>query len=191
MMQRHSLEPVMFSLTIINRNMQNQCDKAWRHIGFVPDLDKHSKSEKKFSGGKGRKGRPTYNYHRCWSALLEPLIQLQKDGMTVYMRIGNLLRKVLKAFFPISIITGDAKSNDMLCCRVAHYNQARMSRACYTSFDDCNNYQKHCKWGLQEDQKILLEHCMEPGASDDEDLEMALREVSTVRCYSSLFSIWG
>jgi hypothetical protein len=188
MMQRHSLEPVMFSLTIINRNTQNQCNKAWRHIGFIPDLDKHSKAEKKYSAGKGRKGRPTRNYHRCWSALLDPLIQLQNEGMTVYMRIGSLLRKV-KAYFPVAIIIGDAKSNDMLCCRVAHYNQARMSRACYTSFDDSNNYQKRCKWVWQDEQKLLLEHCMEAGASDDEELEMALREVSTVRCYSSLFSL--
>jgi hypothetical protein len=186
MMQRHSLEPVMFSLTIINRSMQNQCDKAWRHIGFIPDLDKRSKSDKKFSGGKGRKGRPTRNYHRCWFALFNPFIQLQKEGMTVYMRIGDMLRKV-KAYFPIAVITGNAKSNDMLCCRVAHYNQARMSRACYTSFDECNDYQKRCEWVRQDEQKLLLEHCMEAGASDDEDLEMALREVSTVRCYSSLF----
>jgi hypothetical protein len=188
MMQRHSLEPVMFSFTIINRKMQNECDKSWRHIGFIPDLDKYSKAEKKFSAGKGRKGRPTRNYHRCWEALLDPLIQLQKEGLTVFMRIGNLLRKV-KAYFPVAIIMGDAKSNDMLCCRVAHYNQARMSRACYTSFEDCNSYRKQCSWVCQDEQKLLLEHCMEPGASDNEDLEMALREVSTVRCYSSLFSM--
>jgi hypothetical protein len=40
MMQLHALKPVMISLMIILCEVQQNCEKAWRHLGFVPDLDK-------------------------------------------------------------------------------------------------------------------------------------------------------
>jgi hypothetical protein len=57
MLQRHGLEPVMFTLTIIKRGVQQDCKKAWRHIGFIPDLDQRPKSESAYiSSSDARRG---------------------------------------------------------------------------------------------------------------------------------------
>jgi hypothetical protein len=46
MMMRHRLEPVMFTLTIIKQSVQQKNFNAWKHVGFIPDLDQCSKAEK-------------------------------------------------------------------------------------------------------------------------------------------------
>jgi hypothetical protein len=46
MMMRHGLEPVMFTLTIIKQSVQQKNTNAWKHVGFIPDLDQLSKAEK-------------------------------------------------------------------------------------------------------------------------------------------------
>jgi hypothetical protein len=64
MLQRHGLEPVMFTFTIIKRGIQQDCNKAWRHIGFIPDLDQRPKSESIYNSSyDARRGRSTRNYH--------------------------------------------------------------------------------------------------------------------------------
>jgi hypothetical protein len=57
MMQRHALEPVMFSLTILSRDVQQNCEKAWRHLGFVPDLDKIVGADKSTTSDPYHRGR--------------------------------------------------------------------------------------------------------------------------------------
>jgi hypothetical protein len=64
--------------------------------------------------------------------------------------------KEVVAFCPVAIIMGDAKSNDTLTC-IPHYEQPRMSRACYTSFADCCKHDHECTWVEKEDQEGLSE----------------------------------
>jgi hypothetical protein len=89
MMQRHALEPIMFTLTILTRDVQQNCEKAWRHLGFIPDLDKIIGADKSTSNDPFHRGRSVRNYHKCLDFVFEELIKLQEDGMTVYLQIGD------------------------------------------------------------------------------------------------------
>jgi hypothetical protein len=187
MMMRHGLEPVMFTLTIIKQSVQQKNFNAWKHIGFIPDLDQRSKAEKKYaSNNEERKGRPTRNYHRCLEAVLMDFLSIPKDGLELFVRIGPYV-KLVKVKLPVSVIVGDAKCNDIWCCRVLHHNQNRMSRACYTPADKCSDHLVVCRWVKQSDQHELLKGCMEPGAEKDKKLQERLKKYSTIRCYSCLF----
>jgi hypothetical protein len=189
MLQRHGLEPVMFTFTIIKRQVQHDCIKAWRHIGFIPDLDQRPKSESAYSSSSdARRGRSNRNYHRCFHTLMKPLYELQKTGMKVLLRIGDHVKPV-HAHLPVAVIIGDGKSQDTLCCRVPHYDQPRMSRACYTSFADCCKPQHKCVWVKQEEQRALSNQCAHPDSATNKELIAHLKSVSTVRCESSLFQM--
>lgn len=188
MMQRHALEPVMFSLTILSRDAQQNCEQAWRHIGFIPDLDKLVGADNSTTNNQFYRGRSVRNYHKCLDVILEPLIELQKTGMTVFLQIGDFYRK-LHAYFPVALVVGDAKSNDTWCCRISHYNQPRMSRACYTPFEECNNPWVECEWVTRKEQESLQRKLLHPGSEADADLLKELRDVSTYRCWSSLFQV--
>jgi hypothetical protein len=187
MMMRHGLEPVMFTLTIIKQSVQQKNTNAWKHVGFIPDLDQLSKAEKKYaSNNEERKGRPTRNYHRCLDAILNEFLELQKEGLDIVLRIGQYL-KLVKVKLPVAIVVGDAKSGDLWTCRILHHKQNRMSRACYTPVEKCSDHQVVCRWVKQSDQEELLRDCMEPGKEKDMVLREKLKLNSTVRCYSCLF----
>jgi hypothetical protein len=181
MMMRHGLEPVMFTLTIIKQSVQQKNFNAWKHIGFIPDLDQRSKAEKKYaSNNEERKGRPTRNYHRCLDAVLQEFIKIQEEGgMDVFVRIGPYVKKV-RAKFPVAIIVGDAKSGDLWTCRIQHHKQNRMSRACYTPVEKCSDHRVICRWVKQSEQEKLLRGCMEPGKEKDATLREKLKLHSTM-----------
>jgi hypothetical protein len=82
MMQRHALEPVMFSLTILSRDVQQNCEKAWRHLGFVPDLDKIVGADESTTSDPYHRGR-----------IFEELIELQQTGMNVFLSDRRLRRE--------------------------------------------------------------------------------------------------
>jgi hypothetical protein len=84
---------------------------------------------------------------------------------------------------------GDAKSNDTLTCRIPHYEQPRMSRACYTSFADCCKHNHQCTWVEKEDQEELSERSSNPDSAKDKEFLAELKSVSTIRCQSSLFKM--
>jgi hypothetical protein len=188
MMMRHGLEPVMFTLTIIKQSVQQKNYNAWKHVGFIPDLDQRSKAEKKYaSTNEERKGRPTRNYHCCVDAVLHEFLKLQEEGgMDVFVRIGPYV-KLVKAKFPVAIIVGFAKSGYLWTCRVLHHRQNRMSRACYTPSDKCSDHRVVCRWVKKSEQEKLLRGCMDPGKEKDLALRDKLKMNSTVRCYSCLF----
>jgi hypothetical protein len=183
MMQQHALEAMMFSLMILSRDVQQNCEKAWQHLGFVPNLDKIVGVKKSTTSDPFFRGRNVRNYHMCTDFIFEELIELQNTGMTVFLQ-----RSVVKrhAYFPISIFVGDGKA---FCCWIAHYNQPRMSRACYTSFEDCNNMEVKCQWVLHKDQEELQRRLLTDGAEQDDELKDQLRNVSTYRCWSSMFQL--
>jgi hypothetical protein len=79
MMQRHALEPVMFSLTILNRETQ-QHETAWRHLGFIPDLEKIAGYDNSTTSDLYNRGRSTRNYHKCMDVILGPWQNFRKRG---------------------------------------------------------------------------------------------------------------
>ena len=68
--QQNKLEPFSFTLSILNRSCRFT-SKAWRVLGFVPDLEKKSSAEiTRQRVGVIGKGKPCRNYHRCITVIL-------------------------------------------------------------------------------------------------------------------------
>ena len=78
--QRHGLEPVMMTLSLFQEHIRNQPFRAWRPLGYIPDLDQGSKAEKLLSSHPGQQGRKYRNYHACLGACLQSLEVLMRDG---------------------------------------------------------------------------------------------------------------
>jgi len=89
--QRNKLEPFSFTLSILNRSCRFT-SKAWRVLGFIPDLE-HKSSAAITCGCSGPigKGRATRNYHRCLSQTLSSLSHNQGFKKPIYgsIRIGD------------------------------------------------------------------------------------------------------
>jgi hypothetical protein len=194
--QRHGLEPVMMTFTLFTEPVRNQTFRAWRPIGYIPDLEQGSSSEKRIGSNPAHRGRKCRNYHACQGVVLSSLEKLITEGIVMYLTLGTEARKVhLK--FSVALYMGDGKSSDMLCCRVPNYKQARTSRACYVSFEnlgtprdpDSHHDSVDCHWVLQKEQRKLLVGCQEEGKEEDSKLRSQLAKVSTIRCDSPLFRL--
>ena len=162
------------TFSLFQQHVQNQTYRAWRPLGYIPDLDQGSAAEKQTSSNPSQQGRKYRNYHACLSACLESLeVLMNKDGIVMYLTLGGNAQRV-RIRFSLAMFMGDGKSSDVLCCRMTHYKQPRTSRACYTTFDNLvqlrnpNNGRRRnpivdCEWVLQEQQKKLLVGCQLPG----------------------------
>jgi hypothetical protein len=188
MMQRHALEPVMFSLNLLTCDAQQNCERAWRHLGFIPHLDKLFGADNSTTSDPFYRGQSTRNYHKCVDVIIGPLVELQKTGMPVFLQIGKYVWKV-HAYFPVSVFVGDGKTNYSLTCRVSHYSQPRMLRACYTPFEECNNPDFKCTWVKRAEHETLQKKLLADGAEHDDDLIQELRDVSAYRCWSKMFKV--
>jgi hypothetical protein len=149
--QRHCLEPVLFTLGVFSRKLRNQT-RAWRLLGFVPDLQltllatKQSVRSKLLGKGIGER-----NFYTCLGAVLQSFIERQSlakvenGGLKAWLRIGDHV-KAFNLVAPLCFVIVDAKSGDMLCGRFGGYNTQRMSRACHVSLDQCDNPNHQCRW---------------------------------------------
>lgn len=146
--QRYSLEPILFTLGVFSRQIRNQT-RAWRPLGFVPDLQLSSTSMKHAArSSQWGKGISERNYHTCLRVALESFIECQQrsktaTGLKAWLRIGHLV-KAVNLVVPLCIVIGDAKSGDMLCGRYGAYNTSRLSRACSVSLKECANPKHQC-----------------------------------------------
>ena len=94
--QRHGVEPVVFTTPLIRRHVRNN-PKAWRVLGFIPDLEaKSSAVKKKSTQSKRLMGMSCRNYHKCLSVVLESFSKCQMDENFVYnLRLGSYVRTCL------------------------------------------------------------------------------------------------
>ena len=158
MMCRYSLEPLLFTLGLFRRAMR-MTSSAWRHLGFVPDLDQISsaqrKETRKTQTGKGRTCR---NYHKCIQELLRDLLLIhnRKSGsdsdaghvpIPLRLRLGDEIHWV-NAYLPVAYVIGDNKSNDYLCAKIGGYSKThpRCCRACDCSMADADNTDYRCRF---------------------------------------------
>jgi hypothetical protein len=149
--QRHSLEPVLFTLGVFSRKSRNQT-RAWQLLGFIPDLQLMLLAMKQLARSKLMgKGIGERNYHTCLGAVLHSFIKCQSlakvenGGLKAWLCIGDHV-KAVNLVVPLCFVIGDAKSGDMLCGRFGGYNTQWMSRACHVSLDQCNNPNHQCRW---------------------------------------------
>ena len=107
----------------------------------------------------------------------------QANGFAHEVTLGNVKQHV-HLYCPVAFIMGDTKSQDSLCCRVAHYKQPRTCYACYVPFDELSSNVHKCSFVTQAEQRTLLTGCMEDGQEINEVLTADLKAVSTIRCFS-------
>ena len=129
--ERFSLEPVVFSTTIL-KNQFNQNSTSYFLLGYMTDPSNVSSAKKaKANQTKEGRGRSLRDYHACLKVLLEPLRVAQNDRPFLDMRLGNQVRRV-RAFLPMSIVMGDGLSNDTLVGRVKSYSGTLcLTRSCF------------------------------------------------------------
>jgi hypothetical protein len=148
--QRHSLEPVLFTLGVFNWKLRNQT-RAWRILGFIPDLQLSSSAFKKSARSRLMgKGIGERNYHTCLGVVLHSYIECQSlakeenGGLKAWLCIGDRV-KAVNLVVPLCFVTGNAKSGDTLCGRFGGYNTKRMSRACHVSLKQCDDPNHQCR----------------------------------------------
>ncbi len=119
--ERFSLEPVMFSTTIL-KNQFNQKSSSYFLLGYITDPGNVSSAKKaKANQTLDGKGRSLRDYHACLKVLLQPLLAAQKERPLLDVCLGNHVCRV-RAFLPMSIVMGDGLSNDTLSGRVKSYS---------------------------------------------------------------------
>lgn len=135
MLQRYSLEPVLFSTAVISRESRDLAIN-WRHLGFIPPVT--SKDDE-----KGRNHLQTY--HDLLKILLEPIIEAQKSPPKVTVkREGENVQLIAR--LPLMIVMGDQKSQDTLCGRKALNSGGgpRMHRSCMCSYLNVDDPHHQC-----------------------------------------------
>ena len=145
--QRWPLEPLLFTLSILNRACRNKAD-SWRPLAYIPDPNKKSSAEKKVSKGTdASKGRNTRNYHKLLRLAMKSFIDNQGLEKPIYLhvRMGDNVKR-LRVFFPFAFFMGDALSNDALCGRLQSYSgQGRISRFCNCPANGCSDTTQFCE----------------------------------------------
>jgi len=145
--QRSGLEPLSFTFTIFNRECRYQ-SKAWRVLGYIPDLEMKSSAykSKQRGGGEFGKGRPCRNHHTCLGKILESFKKNQGlfEPIREWVRIGDYVKKV-RLFFPLAFIIGDSQSQDKMCGHyLAYGNVSRVCRACNVSPEQLDDPEHEC-----------------------------------------------
>jgi hypothetical protein len=122
-LQRFSLEPLMFTTSILKQNVR-ELASAWRHVGIVPPCpDPNSTAEEVMQ-----------HFHHCLDILLEELVYLQRDPPLVHLTINGetVSRRLL---LPVAFVMGDQPSQDKHCGRKSAnvVGAGRIHRQCMTS----------------------------------------------------------
>lgn len=145
-----TLEPVSFTLGIFNRACR-MTPQAWRHLGFIPKMDKNVPIHKVNIDDLPR--WRVMDYHACLSDLLEGLRDIQQAGGLEW-RIGE---KEVNFKFPVMYIIGDMKGHDKLCGRFGSHNSTSVLRDCNCLRENCNNVDAPCEFIESATIKGLIE----------------------------------
>jgi hypothetical protein len=132
-----SLEPVLFSLSIIPRALRNH-PFAWRPLGFIPKFS-HSQSF----------GFNTKTYHRVLGKMLSGLVLAQNKGgiqCSVLHQVDDRTEMELCFKVPLAFVIGDVEGHDVLCARYHTHNTTMLSRECNCSMADADNHQVQCQY---------------------------------------------
>jgi hypothetical protein len=142
--QRYPLEPFLFTLCIIRRQVRNS-PRCWRPAGFIPDLDTKSSAEKQYIRGKNR-GATAQTYHLALEYILKGFQEIQDNGIITWLHLGDHMKRV-RLRPEIAFVIGDGKSADMLTSRVPsyHYANHRISRSCHTKQGECDKVTLECQ----------------------------------------------
>ena len=197
-MQRYGLEPVLFTVAIIRLLLRNR-SRAWRPLGFVPDLEQKDSARKarNHSGSAAAKGTSLRNYHRCLDVILQSVHQAQAGdklgGVPVLLRIGDEVRW-MRAYTPVIFVAQDGKCGDAICvrksCRSGDDN--RLSRGCNVLVRDSDDPEHQCTFMDMSEVSHNMELALGLGSGSSQERRVAqewLEENTFHRCYSAFFHL--
>jgi hypothetical protein len=153
-----SLEPVMFSLMIHNRQTRRN-HEAWLPLGYIHDP----------SSIVGRKYTDTtdkYNdYHYMLKLIIHDLSELvhSNEGLVWCFRNvpGESKEVTKKLIFRLAFVIGDTKGHDILCCRMgSHNNTPGLCRDCNMTTQNADNPDIPCKFHKQRDLALLPDNSL-------------------------------
>jgi len=160
--QRFSLEPLMWTTTLLRKEVRNS-PRGSRVLAFIPNLASSSSASKQ----TGRKGMTVRNYHKCLHVALEGLRKVQaksaRGEFHIALRLGSFVR-VVNMHLPVSMVLGDAKSNDNLCGRYGSYSQGTycMCRACNVDFEHSDRPGYRCTFRTPQKYHQASQVALEP-----------------------------
>jgi hypothetical protein len=145
-----SLEPVLFSLSIIPRALRNH-PFAWRPLGFIP----------KFSASKSL-GFNAKTYHRVLGSILSGLVRVQNNGGLKCCVLSHQLdASAAETEFcfkvPLAFVIGDVEGHDVLCARYHTHNTKMLSRECNCTMEDADKHDVKCEYIRASDLTRLRE----------------------------------
>ena len=171
--QRYPLEPVIFTLGIIRRQLRNST-RSWRPAGLIPDLEAKSSAYKEFIRSRGN-GVSSHNYHLCLRAVLTDSFQkIQDKGIVTWLRLGDHV-KLVRLRPQLMCIMNDGKSADAICSQKgAQKSAACISRGCYTPYHLASSVTHKCQHvtgssPLPTDQEECDEESVAPSLESDEE----------------------
>ena len=145
---KYTLEPVMFSVAVIRHDYRQQ-DKAWRHLGFIPNY--HNGTNEEDSNDKDAE-KSLSLFHELLGVLLEDLEEMQANPPLLSLNLfGEDVD--IRLIIEVAFVMGDQLSQDHHCGRKKSNSggAGRVHRACMTSFvgacksghEECCPVEKH------------------------------------------------
>jgi hypothetical protein len=138
---KYSLEPAMFSLTILKREFRENAE-AWRHLGFIPQYNSlKTENEEDDTDAEARLG----TFHEILSILLEDVAELQRNPPLLCLFLFGEWVNV-RLILEVAFVIGDQLSQDQHCARkkVNGGGAGRAHRYCMTSFLNAGNAAHEC-----------------------------------------------
>ena len=130
---KHTLEPIMFTLGIFNREFRNK-PEAWRPLGFIPNLDHlapHAKTEERQA-----------DYHYLLRILLSEMVSFQRlDGIYWVFNFGHGDCPATLEI-PVNEIVSDNEGHDKVIARYVDRqgtSNRGLCRYCSCSFGNLGN----------------------------------------------------
>jgi len=152
-MSSHSLEPLMFTLGILRRQIRNN-PKAWRQLGYIEDIMKIIGSAAMSPAEK------LEDYHFILDHLLSSLKRAcsSLDGFLYDFEMENGDTVQRKLHFRIIFIIGDTKGADAWVGRFgSHWNTKCLSRDCDIETIHSDKPDKDCKFLRFTDMEKMSE----------------------------------
>jgi hypothetical protein len=145
-----SLEPVLFSLSIIPRSLRNH-PFAWRPLSFIP----------KFSTSKSL-GFNAQTYHRVLGSILSGLVCAQNNGGVKCCVLADQLdASAAETEFcfkvPLAFMIGNVEGHDVLCAHYHTHNTKMLSCECDCTMEDADNHEVECEYIRASDLTRLHE----------------------------------
>ena len=138
--------PVSFTISLFLEKVRRY-SKAWRLLGFVPDLNRDRSSAMNSHANSCKStvaGRTTRNFHSIMDVIFRGMAREQAGNdprlKKFPLKIGG--RWIVVDFVcPLLFVIIDGKQGDQLCGRVNghHKSQRCHHRSCNCEFDDLNN----------------------------------------------------